>query len=112
MRSNYDLYLEEVSPSRRVYEDDMGFFIYSVHKQEFYVEEVFVRKEFRKKGVAAEYDGIAISMAKSHGCTYIKGSVIPSANKATESLKFQLALGYELVYCDGMTIYLQKKIGE
>lgn len=111
MKSHYAQYLEELSPCQ-MYEDDKGFFIYSITDKEFYVKEVFVQKEFRQQGVAKDYDQKAIEMAKEFGCDYIKGSVIPTANNSTISLKMQLALGYELLYCDGLTIYLKKELGE
>ena len=112
MKSNYAKYLEELTSNCHMYEDDKGFFIYEVNEKEFYVKEVYVQKEFRQSGVVKDYDKMAIEMAKEFGCSYIKGSVIPTANGATVSMKMQLALDYELLYCDGNTIYLKKELGE
>jgi len=112
MKSHYAQYLEELTSNCHMYEDDKGFFIYEINDKEFYMKEIYVQKEFRQNGVAKDYDKKAVEMAKEFGCVYIKGSVVPVNNGATISLKMQLALGYELLYCDGFTIYLKKELGE
>jgi GNAT superfamily N-acetyltransferase len=111
MKSSYGLYLEELT-NRKIHEDEKGFFIYQITGAEFYVQEVFVKKEFRRQNVATDYDKIATDMAKAEGCTYIKGSIIPALSTATSSMKFQLSLGFSLLYCDKDIIYLKKEIGE
>ena len=111
MKSNYAKYLEERS-NYHMYEDDKGFFIYEINDKEFHFKEIFVQKEFRQTGIASSYDKKAIEMAKEFGCSYIKSSVSPTMVNSTASLKLQLKLGYELLYCDGLTIFLKKELGE
>lgn len=110
-KSHFAKYIEETS-GRKMYEDDKGFFIYQINNKEFYVQEVFVLEEYRGKGVAKEYDKKAVEMAREFGCDYIKGSVISGQKNATDSMKFQLALGYKIAYSDNHLIYLIKKVGE
>lgn len=111
MKSNYALYLEELS-NRQIYENEKGFFVYQIDKEEFYIQEIFVKQEFRRQGIASEYDRMATVLAKEANCKYIKGSVIPTAPKSTEALKLQLDLGYKLFYTSGPLIYLKKELGE
>lgn len=104
-------YLEETS-YKRVFETDKGFFVYQINGKEFYVQEVYVEPEYRKSGIASDFDKEAVKLAKEFECEYIKGSIVPTSKGATDSMKFQLALGYKLAYCDRDIIYLVKNIGE
>lgn len=111
MKSQFAKYLEETS-HKRMFEIEEGFFIYQVNGKELYVQEVYVDPEFRRLGIASLLDQKAIEIAKENGCEYIKGSVITSSPKATESMKFQLSLGYKIAYSDRDIIYLIKNVGE
>lgn len=107
----YADYLKEMGEFKTMYEDDYGFFIYSIQKDVFYVEEVYIKPEYRRKGVGKMFDEIAQKKAKELDCKSLRGSVLPYTNGATESMKFQLALGYQLDFCLNGVIYLKKDIG-
>jgi len=90
MESNYALYVKE-REGYETLEDEKGFasFIYLPESKAVYLRDIFVRKEFRKEGIAAAYaDRIAFE-AKLKGYTTLIGSVDPRANGAKES-KFVL----------------------
>ena len=79
MKSSYAQYLDELS-DRKMYEDEKGFFIYRVTDTEFYVQEVFVKKEYRRKGITQEYFNKVKELAKEHECTYLLGSICTMTN--------------------------------
>lgn len=77
-----------------------------------YIEDIFVRPEARKKGVATDLaDGIC-QWAATCGCTVVFGSVNAKANGATQSLKVLIAYGMQLSHVIGDMIYFRKEIGD
>jgi len=111
MKSNYALYLEEKS-TRNIYEDEYGFFTYESNPGGLYIADIFVREEFRGKGIAKEYDKLACAIAEELGYQYVVGSVVPGMSNSTYSISIMLSHGYELYYNTNSVIYLRKKVGE
>jgi len=61
-----------------------------------YVIDIYVRPEFRKSGLASAIADEIAEIAKKEGATEMLGTVNPSANGATESLKVLLGYGMRL----------------
>jgi hypothetical protein len=94
--SLYACYAQELL-GRSVIETDSGFITYQYPDQNtVYIENLYTIPELRKQNVAANLaDAVAIE-AKAKGCTRMLGSVVPSANNSTTSLKVLLAYGFKL----------------
>ena|ERR1700722_12992962 len=91
-------------------ETDKGFATYSFVKDGAYIEDIFVHKDHRHSGEAAQMaDQIAI-LAKEKGLTKLFGSISPSANNSTISLKVLLAYGFQLNSSTNNFIWLEKDI--
>lgn len=108
--SMYKQYIENQLPNRFVYETEKGFITYNINKEECQLEEIFVRPEFRRQGVAIELRDYAASHGKDLGCKYIKGSIVIGTNMAEESCMAMLKYGYKFWYTDNIMIYFIKEI--
>ncbi len=102
-------YLEERTEKRMI-QADFGFVIYSYHEKTVYIEDIYVKKEFRQKGSASGLADIVCKEAIGLGCTTLIGSVDPKAKGATTSLKVLLAYGMEVFNCDNL-IWFKKELG-
>ena len=108
--SNYAKYIEE-REGKYIYEDEKGFATYVFNtKDECYIMDIFVQKEYRKEGMAAYYTDEIEKIAKERGCTYLVGSVSPKANNSTQSLQFMLSLGFTLDSCINNLIFFKRDI--
>lgn len=75
---------------------DKGFATYVINGDDCYIKDIYVHRDFRKEGVASLLaDGIA-ETARERGCKYLTGTVMPSANNSTDSIKVLLAYGFRL----------------
>lgn len=110
--SMYKEYIENQLPNRFVHETNKGFITYNVNGEECRLEEIYVKPEFRRQGVAKELRDFAAQDGKEKGAKYIKGSVIIGTNMAEESCIAMLKYGYKFWYTDGIMIYFRKEIGE
>lgn len=61
-----------------------------------YIIDIFVEKDSRKNGMASQLADSIVREAKLKGCTELIGSVVPSMNNSTESLKVLLGYGMSL----------------
>lgn len=108
MSSNYAKYIEE-REGKYIYEDERGFATYVFNDGgECYIMDIFVQKEYRKDGIATFYGKEIEKIAKEKDCRYLVGSVSPTANGSTESMKFMIAYGFELDSCINNLIFLRK----
>jgi GNAT superfamily N-acetyltransferase len=108
----YKDYVENQLPNRFVHETEKGFITYHINGIECQLEEIYVKPEFRRKGVAVELRDFAANDGKEKGCEYIKGSVVVGTNMAEESCMAMLKYGYKFWYTDGIIIYFKKELGE
>ena len=94
--SLYGSYIKE-REDKEIIEDSRGFATYQfLDYDRCYIESIYVQPDFRNTNLASEMaDKIAI-IAKERGCTKLVGSVSPTANGATASLKVLLAYGFQL----------------
>lgn len=115
--SMYKDYVENQLPNRFVHETDKGFITYHVNGDECRLEEIYVKPEFRRQGVAKELRDFASVDGKERGATYIKGSIIIGTNMAEESCMAMLKYGYKFWYAEGVIVMFKKdlctsKVGE
>lgn len=95
MNSLYGQYIKERA-DKEIIEDERGFATYLFMDDGCYIEDIFVRKEYRSKGIAKEMlDKISI-IAKEKGCKKIIGTVVPSYKSSTYSLQAAFSYGFKL----------------
>lgn len=109
MESNYARYIRE-REGKHIVEDDYGFATYIYLDEHCYIEDIFVRKEFRTQGHASRYADQIAEEAKQKGFKKLLGSVCPQAMGADQSLKVLQAYGFKLLSSDKNLIYLEKEI--
>lgn len=87
-----------------VLEAEEGFAVYLYtmwnDRKAVYIEEIYVRPDLRKRGVAASLADAIADVAKEQGCAFLIGSVAPTARGSTASLKVLLSYGFELSHLD------------
>jgi predicted GNAT family acetyltransferase len=103
-------YIKERGGKDIVY-SDKGFATYSFNESSCYIEEIYVVPESRKSGEASRLTNEIAEIAKERGYKMLTGSVCPTANGSTESMKALLAYGFKLVSSTHNFIILSKEIG-
>lgn len=109
MDSNFAQYIKERA-GKSIVESEKGFATYFYQDEFVYIEDIFVNAEHRKSGVATEFADRIAEEAKNLGYAKMLGSVCPSANGSTASLKVLLAYGFKLFKSLDNVIYLSKEI--
>lgn len=111
IQSNYAKYIKE-REGKSIVEDENGFATYSFQEHMVYIEDIYVIPEKRKMNVASKYADIIAEEAKKLGYNQLLGSVVPTANGATTSLKVLLGYGFKVYAASDNIIYFIKDIGE
>lgn len=110
----YKRYIEEMHPGKTVYQDDIGFAVYWIRQlgdaKEVYIEDIYVLPEHRRNGGTKHLSGKVAEIAKENGCTYMTGTVVPSANHAMISLKMMLSNEFVLWRATENLIWFIKEI--
>lgn len=96
--------------NREAYENERGFVIYEITEDVCYIVDIFVRKECRRHRVASHLADHVERIAKEKGCKTLLGSVVPTANGATDSLKAMLSYGFKLQSSQANFIWLEKDL--
>lgn len=93
-------------------ETEQGFATYRFlnEKKTVYIVDIYVLPEFRKSGLAADMANEIAEIAKKEGATEMLGTVSPSANTATDSMKVLLAYGMKLLNASEQLIVFRKDI--
>lgn len=107
--SLYAQYINE-RENKQILETEQGFATYSFTKDGVYIEDIFVSKDYRHNNVASQLADQIIEIAKQKGCTKVFGSVVPSANNSTISLKVLLSYGFKLNSSTNNFILMSKEI--
>lgn len=108
--SLYSRYIEERT-NKSVLETETGFATYSFpDPTTVYLEDIYILPEYRKKSQASVLADEIADLAKAKGCTKMLGSVVPTANNSTDSLKILIAYGMKLDSCTNNFILLSKGI--
>lgn len=95
-----------------IYENQYGFATYRYlnDKKTVYIVDLYVIPTERKTRVASLFADTICKIAKEQGATELLGTVSPSANAATESLKVLLGYGMSLVSSTHEMIVFRKDI--
>lgn len=109
---NPSLYAQYVKErlGKEVIENDDGFCTIVITNERFYIEDVFVRKEAREKGVAADFGRQACEWAKRMGYKEVWGSVFAKANGAEYSIQQLAKFGFRIATATQDMIYLKKEL--
>lgn len=103
-------YYEELHAGKSIIYDDHGFASYWLREKEVYIEDIYVKPEYRKSHSASHYADQIAEIGKAHGCEYMIGSVVPSANQSTISLKVLLGYGFRLLSSEDNIIWFNKEL--
>lgn len=106
----YADYIKERENKDCIY-TDKGFATYSFNETSCYIEDIYVKPEFRQSGETKKLVDKIIESALEHGYTTLTGSVCPSAKGSTDSLKVLLAYGFKLLSSTNNFIIFSKEIG-
>lgn len=96
MDSLYAKYIKE-RENFSIIEDEYGFATYNIAGDECYIRDIYVLPEHRKSNVASCYADRISEIAREQGCKYLTGTVAPSANGSTTSIKVLLGYGFRLL---------------
>lgn len=109
--SLYSKYINE-RLGDHIVETEKGFATYRILNSGItcYLMDIFVLEEFRQFGEATKLADKVVEAAKELGCTELLGSVVPSANNSTVSLKVLLSYGMSLKTSANDFIVMQKGI--
>jgi len=95
---------------KHVVETDKGFATFSFTNDSCYIEDIYVLPQYRKEHVASQLADEITLFAKAKGFNKLLGSVIPTANGSTNSLKILLAYGFKLNSSTANFILMEKAI--
>ena len=109
MTSLYAQYISE-REGLHIIEEEHGYATYSFEPEGVYIRDIFVEKDFRHDLIASGMANKIASIAKAKGLKYLYGSVVPTANFSTSSLKVLLAYGMQLDSCTNNFILMKKEI--
>lgn len=95
---------------KSVLELEHGFAVYQFLGDTCYIVDIYVKPQHRKSGYASIMADKIAKLAKEKGYNKLLGSVDLRANGCTISMKALLGYGFNLKFCDGQTIFLEKEI--
>jgi ribosomal protein S18 acetylase RimI-like enzyme len=91
--------------------EGQGFATYRITPgAEVYIQDIYVQPAFRRYGVAVDLANEIAAMARLHGCTFMLGTLDPTARGATEGLAVMLAYGFRLQEVAATHIILRKEL--
>ena len=95
--SLYSQYISERS-NESIIESDRGFVSFKrIDEKSMYMVDMYVVPEHRNLSNAKKMADFIAECAKRDGCTRLLGSVVPSTNNATDSIKVLIAYGMSLL---------------
>jgi ribosomal protein S18 acetylase RimI-like enzyme len=94
-----------------IIEREEGFATYRfINTDQIYIVDIYVKKEFRNTNVASEMANEIVEIGKKRGAKELIGSVVPSANNSTISVKVLLGYGMRLSSSINDFILFKKEI--
>lgn len=88
-------YINELA-GKSIIESEKGFATFYEIPTGMYIEDIYVRQEFRNEAVASQMANEITQVAREKGIKKLIGSVKPSNKNSTTSLKVLLAYGFKL----------------
>lgn len=110
--SVYFEYLAERRPEMMVKTVPEGFAIYRYMEDAVYIEEIYVKPEYRNTSIASQLSEEIQSEALELGYTQLLGSVSPSAQRATQSIQVLIAHGMQVTSAEDDLIWFFKDLKE
>lgn len=107
--SLYSEYTKELH-GRETIESEKGFMTYSVESDSVYIQDVYINPLYRQTKECFRLADQVTKIAKSIGCKNLMGSVIPSYNNSTVSMKMLLAYGFKIDSSANNFILLKKEL--
>lgn len=95
---------------KHIVESDKGFATYSFVATGVYIEDLYVCPDERHSGEASRMADQIAAIAKAKGLNRMYGTIKPSANHSTSSLKVLLAYGFQLLEAGPDALVLVKEI--
>lgn len=89
---------------------DEGFASYKIMGDECYIRDIWVDRDYRKSGIAAQMADDIAKIAETKGCKFLSGSVSLTANNATESAMVLLAYGFKIHSANQFGIWFRKDL--
>ena len=109
MKSHWAKYREE-KVNAFIYEDENGFVSVVDSGDWFFVEDVYIVKEKRNKGIMKAYEKIIIEEGRKRGYKKLGGTVHLSVNNTDESLFIFLKIGWKIISAINGAIEIEKEI--
>jgi predicted GNAT family acetyltransferase len=109
MSSLFAQYIRE-REGKEIVETENGFATFFYTGEYCYIEDIYVKPELRKSGLASELANQISEIAKNKGVKKLLGSVSPKATGADASMRVLLAYGFKLLSSDKDLIYFEKEI--
>ena len=109
MSEMYADYLKDLG-AKTMYTTDKGFAIYSIFDDKCYLEDIYVKPDFRGTSVATELADKICTIGREKGCKILLGSVIPSTKVATVNMKIFLHYGMKITEASQNFILLSKEL--
>jgi hypothetical protein len=108
--SLYKEYIEEITHGY-VLETGKGFITYVFPDDDTcYIKDIYISPQYRKSHEGKQLGYTIQEIAVAKGCKYLLGSVVPSANGSTQSLKILLSFGYQLFSASPDFILFRKEL--
>lgn len=107
--SHYAQYVKEREGCEFLETSD-GFIKFNLRDAECFIQDLFVPKGKRRKGVARDLIKKVINYGKAQNCNIATATIDPRAHGATEALKTGLNCGFRLHSVSGSLIILAKEI--
>lgn len=107
--SLYSEYIQE-REDKLIVENDKGFATYIFTNGGVYIQDLYVRPQYRKEHVATQLANEIVKIAKESGYTRLYGSVAPSTKNSTDSIKVLLSYGFKLDSAGPNAIFMVKEI--
>lgn len=95
---------------RETIESENGFVTFKIYGIECLIQDMYVKPEFRKSGVANKMANKLTEIARDRGCKFLSASVSPNTTDSTTSLKAILSYGFKLAKIDSQLIWFTKEL--
>ena len=93
-----------------IIESEVGFVTYYFINDQCYIKDLYIDEKYRRTGEGFKFGDEISKIAKDKGCTKSYGTVCPTSNGSTESLKGLLKYGFKLDSCINNFIALVKEL--
>ena len=101
-------YVKEREDLDSIIIEGQGFLTYRKDEDTLFVNDLYVKPEFRKSSTFMELYKKAIDIGRKLGCKQMEGHVWTNTMNPTRSLRAVLAAGFEVIHADTNVIVLRR----